>query len=43
MGEIAACIDTVLAAIGTPGEAAVIEGVKGRVSALTGRYPLPYR
>jgi glycine hydroxymethyltransferase len=43
MGEIAACIDTVLAAIGTPGEAAVIEGVKGRVAALTSRYPLPYR
>ncbi len=43
MGEIAACIDTVLAAIGTPGEAAAIDGVKGRVSALTSRHPLPYR
>jgi glycine hydroxymethyltransferase len=43
MSEIAACIDAVLAAIGTPGEAAAIDGVKVRVAALTGRHPLPYR
>jgi len=43
MGEIAGCIDAVLAAIGTPGEAAAIEGVKRRVAALTGKYPLPYK
>jgi glycine hydroxymethyltransferase len=43
MSEIASCIDTVLAAIGTPGEAATLESVKVRVAALTGRYPLPYR
>ncbi len=43
MAEVAACIDAVLAAIGTPDEAAAIDGVKKRVAALTGRYPLPYR
>ena len=43
MAEVAACIDAVLAAIGTPDEAAAIEGVKHRVATLTGRYPLPYR
>ena len=43
MGEIAGCIDAVLAAIGTPGEAAALETVRGRVAALTGRFPLPYR
>jgi glycine hydroxymethyltransferase len=42
MAEIAGCIDTVLAAIGTPGEAAALEAVKGRVAAVTARYPLPY-
>jgi glycine hydroxymethyltransferase len=42
MDEIAACIDTVLAAIGTPGEAAALEAVKVRVAAVTGRHPLPY-
>ncbi len=42
MAEIAACIDTVLAAIGSPGEAAAIAGVTQRVTALTGRFPLPY-
>jgi glycine hydroxymethyltransferase len=42
MAEIAGCIDTVLGAIGTPDEAAVIDGVKQRVAALTGRHPLPY-
>jgi glycine hydroxymethyltransferase len=43
MAEIAACIDAVLGAIGTPGEAAALESVKARVSALTGRFPLPYK
>jgi glycine hydroxymethyltransferase len=43
MDEIADCIDTVLAAIGTPGEAAALEAVKKRVAALTGRLPLPYK
>ncbi|MDO8544927.1 MAG: serine hydroxymethyltransferase [Opitutaceae bacterium] len=43
MAEIAACIDTVLAAIGTPGEAGAIGEVKKRVDALTSRHPLPYR
>jgi glycine hydroxymethyltransferase len=42
MTEIAACIDTVLAAIGTPGEAEAIAGVTQRVTALTSRFPLPY-
>jgi glycine hydroxymethyltransferase len=43
MPEIAACIDTVLAAIGTPGEADALTTVKQRVALLTSRYPLPYR
>ncbi|MES2696601.1 MAG: serine hydroxymethyltransferase [Verrucomicrobiota bacterium] len=43
MDEIAGCIDTVLAAIGTPEEAAALEATKKRVAALTGKYPLPYR
>ena len=43
MAEIAACIDTVLAAVGGPNEATVIAEVKQRVAALTGRHPLPYR
>ena len=43
MDEIAGCIDTVLAAIGTPGEAAALDAVKQRVAVLTARYPLPYR
>ncbi len=42
MEEIAACIDTVLAAAGTPGEAAALESVKPRVAAITARHPLPY-
>ena len=42
MAEIAGCIDTVLAAIGTPGEAAALDAVKARVAAVTARYPLPY-
>jgi glycine hydroxymethyltransferase len=43
MEEIAACIDTVLKAIGTPGEASAIAATKQRVVALTARHPLPYR
>ncbi|HEY1110189.1 MAG TPA: serine hydroxymethyltransferase, partial [Opitutaceae bacterium] len=42
MDEIAGCIDAVLAAIGTPGEAAALEATKVRVAKLTGKYPLPY-
>jgi glycine hydroxymethyltransferase len=41
--EVAAMIDQVLVAIGTPGEAAAIAEAKARVVALTGRFPLPYR
>jgi len=43
MEEIASCIDTVLAAAGTPGEFAALAGVKTRVAALTARHPLPYK
>ncbi|HNC23730.1 MAG TPA: serine hydroxymethyltransferase, partial [Opitutaceae bacterium] len=43
MDEIAACIDAVLIAIGTPAEASTITSVKERVLALTARHPLPYR
>jgi glycine hydroxymethyltransferase len=43
MDEIAGCIDGVLAAIGTPGEAATLAEVKQRVAGMTTRYPLPYR
>ncbi|PTY02510.1 serine hydroxymethyltransferase [Opitutaceae bacterium EW11] len=43
MGEIAACIDLVLKAIGTPNEAAAIAESKRRVVALTSRFPLPYK
>ncbi|HVU24077.1 MAG TPA: serine hydroxymethyltransferase [Opitutus sp.] len=43
MEEIAACIDAVLAALGTEGEAAAIAATKKRVLALVGRFPLPYR
>jgi len=43
MDEIAACIDAVLKAIGTPDEPAVIASTKQRVIALTSRYPLPYK
>jgi glycine hydroxymethyltransferase len=42
MAEIAGCIHTVLAAIGTPGEAAALETVKARVAVLAARHPLPY-
>jgi glycine hydroxymethyltransferase len=43
MDEIAACIDTVLKAIGTPDEATALAATKQRVVALTSRYPLPYK
>jgi glycine hydroxymethyltransferase len=43
MAEIAACIDAVLAAIGTDSEANAIAETKKRVIALSGRFPLPYR
>src|SRR5688500_14198074 len=43
MEEIAECIDTVLAAIGTPGEAAAMDAVKQRVSVLAAAHPLPYK
>ena len=43
MDEIAGCIDTVLAAIGTEGESAALDSVKQRVAVLTSRHPLPYR
>jgi glycine hydroxymethyltransferase len=43
MDEIAACIDAVLKAIGTPGEAETLATTKARVAALTTRFPLPYR
>ena len=42
MEEVADCIDAVLAATGTPGEAAVLAQVRPRVAALSGRHPLPY-
>ena len=43
MDEIAACIDTVLKAIGTPNEATALADTKKRVLALTARFPLPYK
>jgi glycine hydroxymethyltransferase len=43
MEVIAACIDAVLAAIGTEAEASVIAATKARVVAVTARFPLPYR
>jgi glycine hydroxymethyltransferase len=42
MEEIAACIDLVLKAVGTAGEADAIAATRQRVTALMGRYPLPY-
>lgn len=42
MEEIASCIDLVLKAIGTEGEAAAIAESKQRVIKLTARFPLPY-
>jgi len=43
MDEIADCIHAVLRAIGTPGEAAEVAGARGRIEALAGRHPLPYK
>ena len=43
MDEVAACIDAVLKAIGTPDEATVIAATKQRVVTLTSRHPLPYK
>ncbi len=43
MAEIAACIDLVLRAIGTPTEADALAAARTRVAALTARFPLPYR
>jgi glycine hydroxymethyltransferase len=43
MDEIAACIDSVLKAIGTPNETTAITDTKKRVLALTARFPLPYK
>jgi len=42
MTEIAVCIDTVLKAIDTDGLDNALEEVKGRIAALTEKYPLPY-
>lgn len=42
MEEIAACIDTVLAAAATAGEVDALATVKHRVAAITARHPLPY-
>jgi glycine hydroxymethyltransferase len=42
MAEIAACIDTILKAIDTDALEAALTEVKGRVAALTAKYPLPY-
>ena len=43
MGEIAACLDAVLAAVGTDRLDAVIAETKARVIKLTSRFPLPYK
>jgi glycine hydroxymethyltransferase len=43
MAEIAGCIDSVLAAIGSDREASTITETKKRVVALSSRFPLPYR
>jgi glycine hydroxymethyltransferase len=43
MAEIAELIDTVLRAIGTPGEAEAVAAVKARAARLSASYPLPYR
>ncbi|HVZ65746.1 MAG TPA: serine hydroxymethyltransferase [Lacunisphaera sp.] len=42
MEEIAALIDGVLVAIGTPAESSVLAATKEKVIALTSRFPLPY-
>ena len=43
MAEIAALIDGVLRAIGTPGEAEAVGSARTRAEKLTARFPLPYR
>jgi glycine hydroxymethyltransferase len=43
MAEIASCIDSVLAAIGSDRESSAITETKKRVVALSSRFPLPYR
>jgi len=43
MDEIAACIDAVLAAVGTPQLETVLAETKARVVRLTSRFPLPYK
>ena len=43
MDEIAACLDAVLAAVGTPQPEAVLAETKARVVRLTSRFPLPYQ
>ncbi|ACB77301.1 serine hydroxymethyltransferase [Opitutus terrae] len=43
MADIADCIDSVLAAIGTEREAVVVAATKKRVTTLTSRFPLPYQ
>jgi len=43
MGEIAACIDVVLRAIGTERLDAVLAETKQRIIKLTSRFPLPYQ
>jgi glycine hydroxymethyltransferase len=43
MEEIASCIDSVLKAIGTPGESEALASAKARAKALMARFPLPYR
>jgi glycine hydroxymethyltransferase len=43
MDEVAACIDTVLAAVGTDRLESAIAETKQRVIALTSRFPLPYK
>jgi len=43
MEEIAACLDAVLAAVGTPQLESVVAETKARVVRLTSRFPLPYK
>ena len=43
MEEIAACLDGVLAAIGTDRLETVLAETKARVVRLTSRFPLPYK
>jgi glycine/serine hydroxymethyltransferase len=43
MDEIAGHIDSVLRAIGTPQQDAVVGAVKARVISFMARFPLPYK